>query len=465
MQLQPSSALTAFPWSNRFLVFLIIIGCFFSIAAGIVPLIVWGAVAALGLLFWCFTSSLKGLVLVIALSSMFVRSTEEITPFEIAYTVLFGVVVMGWILRRMSLGLPFTQNTSDRVLGWFLFICIASILPAIGQGNDLIKWVRELVPFLLFLPYFMVVSLLRSKEEIRWFCIAYLVLSISMGLVNVYDYWIIVSEATQEWELIANRQAPGEPLFFTTLIITILFLVYHGVWARRTIVFLGIIAFCVIALAITFSRGYWVGSIIALGCAYLYMPSDKKRRFILYIGSMTLVAVIVIVSLMGQIIIDIVSAMGDRLASIITASMDLSIRNRMVESAAAMDEILASPIWGYGLGYHFNFHPLIPYLTPTWYVHNVYLYLWLKLGIFGLSAFLIWYGMVLYHAYLCVRRLSDPFLHPLVLGIMCIMIAMIPLSITSPQFIQKDSILFLALGTGIIERIYRSNNWTAPLEA
>jgi hypothetical protein len=54
-----------------------------------------------------------------------------------------------------------------------------------------------------------------------------------------------------------------------------------------------------------------------------------------------------------------------------------------------------------------------------------------------------------------VRRLSDPFLHPLVLGIMCIMIAMIPLSITSPQFIQKDSILFLALGTGIIERIYR----------
>ena len=180
---------------------------------------------------------------------------------------------------------------------------------------------------------------------------------------------------------------------------------------------------------------------------------------------MTLVAVIVIVSLMGQIIIDIISAMGDRLASIITATTDLSVRNRMVESAAAMDEILASPIWGYGLGYHFNFHPLIPYLTPTWYVHNVYLYLWLKLGIFGLSAFLIWYGMVLYHAYLCVRRLSDPFLHPLVLGIMCIMIAMIPLSITSPQFIQKDSILFLALGTGIIERIYRSNNWTAPLEA
>ena len=465
MQLQPSVTLTTLPWSNRFLFSLLICGCLFSIGAGLAPFYVWGAVASLGLLYWCFTSSMKGLALVLALSSMFVRSTDEITPFEIIYAVLFSVVVLGWVLRCMSRNQPLTQTRTDLFLAWFLLICIVSFLPALGQGNDMIKWVRELVPFFLFLPYFIVVSLLRKKEELYWFCLAYLILSISMGLVNVYDYWIMVADVQQQWELVANRQAPGEPLFFTTLTVTLLFLIYRGLGKGHSLLYLGIISFSAIALAITFSRGYWVAMVIALCCAYYFMPSAKRRRLIFYLGSMALVGALAIAFLMGPLIIDILSAMGDRLGSVFTTKLDLSFRNRLVESSAVLDEIIASPIWGYGLGYYYNFQPLIPYLTPTWYVHNVYLYFWLKLGIFGLVAFLLWYGMVLYHAYFCVRRLSDPFLQPLTLGIMCIMIAMIPLSISSPQFIQKDSILFLALGSGIIERIYRSNNWTDPLEA
>lgn len=465
MHLHPTTDLTPFSQSNRTLVFLLVFGCLFSLAAGIAPLVVWGVTVGFCLLFWCFNATLKGLVLVVALSSMFVRSTEEITVFEVGYALLLGVVLMGWGFRRKLIGQTYSQSPTDRLLIWFLLICVASILPAIGQGNDPVKWLRELVPFLLFLPYFVVVTLLQRKAEIRWFCVAYLILCVTMGFINVYDYWTNISDARQQWELIAGRRAPGEPLFFTTLTIAMLMLVYQGIANRRSVIYLGIIAFCTVALAITFSRGYWVAAAIAIGCAFYYMRPIYKKRLIFYLGSMLVIAAAVILFFMGQLIIDIITVMGDRLASVFSAAVDLSFRNRMAESAAVIDLIIASPIWGYGLGYYFNFHPLIPYLTPTWYIHNVYLYLWLKLGIFGLMVFMIWYGTVIRHAWICARRIKDPFLQPLIIGIMCLMIAMIPLSITSPQFIQKDSILFLAIGTGIIERIYRSDDWSMPLEA
>lgn len=436
------------------------VGCLFALAAGVAPLYVWGGVVALALLGRCAMSPLKGLVLVVALSALFVRSTEEITLPEIVYGVLFGTVMLGWCARRLAAAQPFAPAAADRMLVWFLAVCVASAVPAFLYGNDMMKWLRELIPFLVFLPYLVIVTTLNRLSDLRWLCAAFLAVTVSMGVVNFYEYWLNVANARELWELIAGRRAPGEPLFFATLAVTMTLIAYEGFRGWRTVGYLALAVFAVVALAITFSRGAWVATLIALGVAVVLMPARRRWTVIKYAAGLGLLALVSITLFMGPLAVDIVTVMAERFGSILSAAVDLSLRNRLAESAEVVSRIAESPVFGYGLGYYYSFFPLIPYEMPTWYVHNAYLYIWLKLGLIGLVVFLVWYFTVLIHGYRLYRALRDPFLQPLILGVTSVMIAMLPLSVTSPQFIQKDSILFLALSMGIIERLYRNPTLT-----
>jgi O-antigen ligase len=425
--------------------------CLLSALGGLAPLAVWGGCLGIALLFWCFTSPLKGMTLVIALSGFIVRSTEEITPFEIGYGILIVVVMLGWIARRLALGRPFTASRTDQWLVWFLVIGLLSILPAYFYGNDPLNWAREFEPLLFFLPYLLLVTSVRQASDIRRLCFAYIAVCLSVGIVNLVDYQTSVSTARYVWELVAGRQPPGESLFFVTLTMTTIWVAFKGYQGWRTLVWAGLILFCLAALAITFSRAYWIAAVVALIVAILLMPKTPRRRALLYFAAFAAGAALLAMAVAGPLFWKILAVLGERFESILGAGVDLSFRNRLAESAGALDRILANPVWGYGFGYYYFFDPVIPYQLPTWYVHNAYLYLWLKLGLLGLIAFLVWYGSVLRHACSAYRSTTDPFLKPLLLGIASVMIAMIPLSVTSPQFIQKDSILFLAIGMSIAE--------------
>lgn len=439
------------------------VGCLLSTLAGVFPLYVIGGGAVLFLVRWLFLSPLSGITAVLSVSVLFVRSTEEITPYEIIYVTLFATAVLGWIARRFWQGMPLTETRTDRLLAWFLVLCLASLIPAILSGNELLKWLRELVPFLLFLPYFLVVTLLHRKVQIHRICLAYGVVCLSIGSVNIYDYINNVTNAKFLWEILAGRRAPGEPLFYTTLITVFILLVYGGLRGWKNFAGLGLMTFSAVALAITFSRGYWVASVIALSVAFILMAPSMRWRLIRYGSTLTLTGVTLILLVMGQLLFDILTTMGDRLATVFTTTLDLSVRNRLVETAAAYDKIMGSPIWGYGLGTYYQYRALIPSEMPTWYVHNVYLYLWMKIGLIGLAVFLLWYLTVISHGYRVYRRLEDPLLKPLVLSIISLLVSMIPLAVTSPQFIQKDAVLFIAFGAGLIERLYRSDQPSGTL--
>lgn len=460
--LYPTSLATVSP-SPGLLIGLFGAGCLLATLAGVFPLYVIGGGAVLLLLRWLFLSPLSGIIFVLAISALFIRSTENITPYEIAYAVLFTVATLGWFAARLRHGLPVTETKADRLLVWFLVLCVVSIVPTVILGNDLFKWLREIVPLLLFLPYFLVVTLLNRKIDVYRICLAYAVVCLSIGSVNIYEYVHNVTNAKFLWEILAGRRAPGEPLFYTTLITLILLLVYGGLRGWRRFAGLGLMMFCAVALAITFSRGYWLASAVALFVAFTLMAPAIRWRLFRYGVILGLVSVTIVLLFMDQLLFDILAAMSDRLATLFATSLDLSVRNRLVESAAAFDKILGSPIWGYGLGAFYHYRALIPSEMPTWYVHNVYLYLWMKIGLIGLIVFLVWYLTVITHGYRVYRRLEDPLLKPLLLSVVSLLISMIPLAVTSPQFIQKDAILFVAFGAGLIERLYRSDQPSGTL--
>ena len=444
---------------------LCIFGCVISLVIGVTTPYSWLGIAALTVVTWCFMKPVAGMTFVISLSAFVVWSTEEITPYEIGYFILFGVVMLGWGFERFFLGQPLGATRTDKRFLWFMTACFASIIPAYFHGNDMLKWLRELIPFLFFLPYLLIVRSVREISSIRWLCLAFVAVCLSVGIVNLIEYRNNVMNAEYLWELVAGRRAPGEPLFFTTLTVTTILVCFEGFKGWRTCFYIGLIMFCGITLAITFSRGYWVASFMAIGIAFLWMPGEVRRRLLIIGGIACGLGILAVGLFTGPVIFDLATVLGERFLSILSASVDISLRNRLVESEAALEDIMMSPLWGYGFGYYYSYHPLIPSLLPTWYVHNVYLYIWLKLGLLGLVTFLVWYITVIIHGYRAYRNITDPLLKPLILSGTSIMIAMIPLSVTSPQFIQKDSIIFLALAMGFIEITYCGHLPIRPSEA
>lgn len=443
------------PPISRGMILVFGLGCALALTIGLTTPYSWLGVAGLTVISLCFTRPVAGLTFVVSISALVVWSTEEITPYEIGYFALFAVVWLGWSFERMSLGQTFAPSSTDRMFAWFMFICLFSAVPAYLYGNEMFKWLRELVPFLFFLPYLIIVRSVNTVGAIKWLCLAFTAVCFSIGIYNLVEYSNNALNAEYLWELVAGRRAPGEPLFFTTLTVAAILICFEGFRGTRTWLLIGVMMFCGIALAVTFSRGYWVAALLSMGISYFWMPDQARRRMLIY-GGLTAGLVILITSwYLGPVIYDLATVLGERVVSILGATVDISLRNRIVESSAAFDEIMGSPIWGYGLGFYYTYVPLIPGELPTWYVHNAYLYLWLKLGLPGLVAFLAWYVTVIVHGYRAYRANEDAFVKPLLLSVTSIMLAMIPLSITSPQYIQKDSILFLALAMGFIEIAYR----------
>lgn len=453
------------PWMSGLLIGCCALGCVFSVLAGIAPLIVWGGLAALGVLAGCFLSPVWGLYLVTALSVLFIRSTENITPQEIVYAILCSTVVLGWVARRLATGQPLTITWTDRMLVWYLIACFASIVPAILFENGLLKWLRELIPFLMLAFYLLVVTTVRRTREVRRLCLAFVLAGLTMGVVNLIEYRNSVIKAQYVWELLAERRPLNEPLFFVSLTLIIILITFEGFRGWRTVGYSVLVSFFTVALAVTFSRGYWMATLIALIVALVQMPSHRRRITAIYLIGFVLASTLLVLLFIQPLIKDIASVMAERFESVASAMVDLSIKHRLAESVAVLNLIAVNPIVGYGLGFFYSFYPLIPLEMPTWYVHNVYLYLWLKVGLFGLIVFLVFYLSVVVHGYRAYRRTQDPFLKPLVLGITSVMMAMMPLSVTSPQFIQKDSMLFLALGMGIVELVYRETGAARMLEA
>ncbi|MBI4551830.1 MAG: O-antigen ligase family protein [Candidatus Latescibacteria bacterium] len=461
----PIAHATDRPWMSGLLIGCCALGCVVSVLAGIAPLIVWGSLAVCGVLIWCFMSPVWGLCLMTALSFLFLRSTEYITWQEVVYAVLCATVISGWVARRLAAGQSFAVTWIDRVLIWFLLIGVLSIVPAVLYGNALLKWFREFIPFLMFVPYLVVVTTVRRTRQVRWLCLSFVLLGLIMGVLNLIEYRTNVVNARYVWELLAGRRALNEPLFFTSLTILMTLVAFEGFRGWRTVGYFTLILFFIVALAVTFSRGYWVATGVALLVAFPQIPARRRRAAIGYLVGLTLAGLGLALLLAGPIVVEIASVVAERFGSITGATLDISIKQRLAESTAVLRLIAANPVVGYGLGFLFSFYSLIPAELPTFYVHNVYLYIWLKLGVFGLATFLVFYLSVLVHGYRAYRSLDHPFLKPLVLGIVSVMIAMLPLSLSSPQFIQKDSILFLSLGMGIVELAYRDTRAVRVLES
>lgn len=169
---------------------------------------------------------------------------------------------------------------------------------------------------------------------------------------------------------------------------------------------------------LSYRRGLWLGTLMGLVSSVLIfawgprMPRWKRAAAL--VGTLIAAGIAgagTLALLYGQA--DILQQAGGRFTSIGSTEYRIeSFANvaRLMEYATVAEHIQRALVFGHGLGYTFVvLDPLGGDPSPQWWVHQNYLFVWLKQGVIGLVVF-VW--MLLAAFWLGVRhsrRREDPF--------------------------------------------------------
>ncbi|MEK7728301.1 MAG: O-antigen ligase family protein [candidate division KSB1 bacterium] len=248
------------------------------------------------------------------------------------------------------------------------------------------------------------------------------------------------------------RQYTNAPLFLAILIFGSAFFIL-GRTKMESGTALLITMFFALALIITFARGYWIAAALGVLAIFWLLPARDKTRMTIYFGILTLITIGVVFIFFGDLAEFFLKTISSRFHTVGGAVQDKSFANRLAEWQAVFAQIKANPVLGYGLGKTYSYNALIPIEMPTWYVHNTFLFVWYKIGLFGLIALVLFLAGMLARGLHIYRTNNDKFLKAFSLGLVGCIIALVVVSFSSPQFIEKDSSLLGALIGGIIQAV------------
>ena len=401
--------------------------------------------------FWSINRPQIWIFTVILLYILILDRSEGVTIWEALYAVYFFGVISLWFIQKLVNNEKIVYNTADQLLLVFFALCILSIVPGILGQASVIKWFRELMIFSAYLFYFPAREAIFRYKAVPWIGIGFLILATYIAVSNFIKYKTAASSAVYLWQLISGRQTANEPLFLTAILIGICLYLFLNSHVFQMFL-LAVISFFTIALAVTFSRGYWFGLFVGIATVILLLKGKQRRKFILTMSILSTLALLVLFIFFSATGLAILQSMGQRFISgSLSAGQDISLQSRLSESNAVIDAIKINPILGYGLGVFFKFpDPILKITSESWYIHNGYLFLWFKLGFFGMLSFLLVYMLMIRDAYKLYIGQSHTFESHLLLGISAVLVSMLIISLTSPQFITRDSILIISLGWAII---------------
>ena len=130
---------------------------------------------------------------------------------------------------------------------------------------------------------------------------------------------------------------------------------------------------------------------------------------------------------------------------------DISLVNRFIETSAVWESVRLNPILGYGMGVPYRVQDIILDITYLKaFVHNGYVALWYKFGIWGLGMMLFFLGMVVRNAVRAFKTSQET----TVIRIACLAVAasfsaLFLSAITSNPFYINDTMFIYAVLAGI----------------
>lgn len=386
------------------------------------------------------------------------RNKEGLQLEELAFAGYYFSYLVSWFGSRIFIYRESVVRTPvDLVLASFLIYVTASIGLTIVFNGDLGTALSEWISYSMFALYFPIREACDRYDAGKW-VIAGIVLFLGLyaGVRNLALLKAAAASADHARAIAGGRVPMNEALLLSSSLGC--FAVAASARLRRISIGLaGVGALLVGALILSQSRAFYVDLALGMLLLLLFLPRRSRFRFI-WIGSLTtLLTVGAAFALFGDAVTLVGVGLLNRVLSLGTAtSTDISLINRFFETRAAWEYVKANPILGYGLGVSFTFYDAI--FDANWtksYVHNGYLMLWYKFGIFGLLAVLVVWCRSIVRGFQ-VRFSPTASRSETTLGLWgsVVLVSLIPSHASSAAFATSDSVLAFTLVLGLVVGLY-----------
>jgi O-antigen ligase len=132
------------------------------------------------------------------------------------------------------------------------------------------------------------------------------------------------------------------------------------------------------------------------------------------------------------------------------------VDDRRIENEYAFAQIRKHPLLGIGLANDYRPQIYGPEDTLNNYVHNAYLWLLTDMGFIGFLLYCWFYLRFLIRAATNWKKITDAFLQATVVGFLISGIALLPMALFIPVFMEWFSIVVIACMAGLTETLIRS---------
>lgn len=386
-----------------------------------------------------------------------VYNPPGLDPGELLYYMLWMATVVFILLPLLYNGQIRIDTALDKQYLLFILLVIMGVGTGILFSGRGVKVFEEVLYFYSGVMFYFVFKSRMDDKKFRLGLLLSMIFVYLYVLLRTYtSYRSAIYSAVEEWELNFARGAGNENFLLigtTGVLITILY-------ARTKLQQLGLTLLFVASLGavvVTLTRSLWVVTILSAMIVFFYVGAPERRRMLQYVAAAT-----VLVTVVAVIYIDvtrfILELLAFRFQSFGDGAEDLSLKERIVETQSVWAMIMQNPIAGWGFATPYLRENIIMNRTSSFtsYIHNGYLAIWFKLGIFGLLAILSYCVTLFYYGLKLFRKSTQP-VHRMI-GLL--IVAYLPsaglMNITSPVlFTFEGTLLLITFGCFISWKISR----------
>ena len=404
----------------------------------------------------------SALILMAGLAGIFPPEIVGHTATLIDISALILIVLIKYARKHQQ------WRPSIRPLVWPFFFLI--LLVAVGTARALLYQstphnavFNEIMPFLYWLLFPIIAISLDSPKRLKYFIVVVFIMAVYIALGQIIQALFqvqlffggrfeIAETLGRQYSGVARSVTPGSFLLLFGLLTSVSFYIVK----TQRILLLPLIALIVVfvlGLVFTFGR-------TLMGTALLVM---LLMGFTL--GAARVYKLVGVIALVGALAIgglaivkpNIYYALADRVLSIGSeVKSGDSLNYRRIENQVALKHIENSPLFGIGLGHDYRQGAVQKDVdVGARYIHNGYLYILLKLGLFTFLAYVSFYTAALIYARKTIQLVHSPYDKGVAAAIFALMLMPIITSLTRPEWMSPASTAMFAICVAILAAFRR----------
>ncbi len=399
--------------------------------------------------------------------STFVRFGAGHTTQDTLVLILVFIVFITNLLLKNQKILLLKRTVLNLPLFLFLFFCLEATLAGFFNGGSVRELAIELFPYLCFGLFFVVVNTLNSKKDIYYIFKLLVYVAWINSLIGIYTY------------ISGGFVRVGAYLFsvFPSMVAAVLICrSFYESNKRIKLRYWFMSLPMLIHLALSFTRGYWIAFLVAIFLGFILFNLLERRKVLLYSGKFILVSLLLMLMILAVGKNLRISKSGETLAESLVkrtqsifsvglrrgGELDVSgISNlyRLMEWKESLKRIKEKPILGYGFGYRLSFFDIFSKRkVSTWFVHQNYLLMALKIGLLGLISF-IWLSLAfLKRGTYALRNIKDPYDKGMILGFITNYLQLMIVALTNYVYANINHVPYIAFTMGAVMFLSYSPN-------